>query len=39
MIETHKESPDAPTGKPIALKKALEQLDDYAQRYDLMMIF
>lgn len=39
VIETHKESPDAPTGKPIALKKALEQLDDYAQRYDLMMIF
>ena len=38
-IETLKESPDAPTGNPIALKKALEQLDDYAQRYDLMMIF
>ena len=39
VIETRKESPDAPTGKPIALKKALERIGDYAQRYDLMMIF
>ena len=39
VIETRKESPDAPTGKPIALKKALEIIGDYAQRYDLMMIF
>ena len=39
VIETRKESPDAPTGKPIALRKALEQLGDYQNRYDLMMIF
>ena len=38
VIETHKESPDAPTGKPIALKKALDQID-YRDNYDLMMIF
>lgn len=39
VIETRKESPDAPTGKPIALKKALEAVGDYQNRYDLMMIF
>ena len=39
VIETCKESPDAPTGKPIALKKALAELGDYQNRYDLMMIF
>jgi cellulose synthase/poly-beta-1,6-N-acetylglucosamine synthase-like glycosyltransferase len=39
VIETCKESPDAPTGKPIALRKALEALPDYAERYDLLMIF
>lgn len=39
VIETHKDSPDAPTGKPIALKKALEAVGDYEKRYDLMMIF
>ena len=39
VIETRKESPDAPTGKPIALRKALESLGDYQNRYDLMMIF
>ena len=38
VIETHKESPDAPTGKPIALKKALETID-YRNAYDLLMIF
>ena len=38
VIETRKESPDAPTGKPIALKKALEQIN-YRDQYDLMMIF
>ena len=38
VIETHKESPDAATGKPIALKKALDQID-YRDNYDLMMIF
>ena len=39
VIETRKESPDAPTGKPIALRKALNALGDYQNRYDLMMVF
>ena len=39
VIETRKETPDAPTGKPIALRKALTALGDYQNRYDLMMIF
>ena len=39
VIETQKDSPDAPTGKPIALKKALQAVGDYQNRYDLMMIF
>ncbi len=39
VIETRKESPDAPTGKPIALRKALNALGDYHQNYDLMMVF
>ena len=39
VIETCKESPDAPTGKPIALRKALKALGDYQDHYDLMMIF
>ena len=39
VIETRKESPDAPTGKPIALKKALERLGNYEKQYDLLMIF
>lgn len=39
VIETRKESPDAPTGKPIALRKALEALEGYQKRYDLMMVF
>ena len=39
VIETRKEGPDAPTGKPIALRKALNSLGDYQNRYDLMMIF
>ena len=39
VIETRKESKNAPTGKPVALKKALEHLPDYAERYDLLMIF
>lgn len=39
VIVTQAESPDAPTGKPIALKKALDYLGDYQNKYDLMMIF
>ena len=38
VIETRNESPDAPTGKPIALKKALSTID-YRNAYDLLMIF
>ena len=39
VIETRKDSPDSPTGKPIALSKALRAIGDYQKRYDLMMIF
>ena len=39
VIETRRNSPDEPTGKPLALKKALASLGAYDQRYDLMMIF
>ena len=39
VIETRKEAPDSPTGKPIALRKALNALGDYQNRYDLMMVF
>lgn len=39
VIITQKDGPNAPTGKPIALRKALESLGDYENRYDLMMIF
>lgn len=39
VIEHFKESEDAPTGKPIALKYALEQIGNYQDKYDLMMIF
>ena len=39
VLVHEKDGPDAPTGKPIALKAALEALGDYAARYDLLMIF
>lgn len=39
VIVTQKETKDAPTGKPIALKKALQAIPDYAEQYDLLMIF
>ncbi len=39
VIETRRETPEAPTGKPIALRKALNSLGDYWSRYDLMMVF
>ncbi len=39
VIETRKASPDAPTGKPIALRKALDSLGKYWKQYDLMMVF
>lgn len=39
VIENHKPSEDAPTGKPIALRNALFSIPDYAERYDLLMVF
>ena len=39
VLETHKESPDMPTGKPIVLQKALQTLQGYAQKYDLVIFF
>lgn len=39
VIVHNKEKPDDPTGKPIALKYALEQLGDYYDRWDQLMIF
>lgn len=39
VMESFKESPDAPTGKPIVLQKALETIADYHQNYDLVMFF
>ena len=39
VLESHKESPDAPTGKPIVLQKALNALKGYQDHYDLVMFF
>ena len=39
VLESHKEGPDAPTGKPIVLQKALNALDGYQDHYDLVMFF
>ena len=39
VLESHKESPDSPTGKPIVLQKALNTLSGYADKYDLVMFF
>ena len=39
VLESHKESEDAPTGKPIVLQKALQTLEGYQDRYDLVMFF
>lgn len=39
VLESHKEGPDAPTGKPIVLQKALNALDGYQEHYDLVMFF
>lgn len=39
VIESHKEKPDAPTGKPIVLQKALNTIADYQNKYDLVMFF
>ncbi len=39
VLVLEKESPDAPTGKPIALHRALNILEGYQDNYDLLMIF
>lgn len=39
VLESHKESEDAPTGKPIVLQKALNALEGYQDKYDLVMFF
>ena len=39
VLEFTKDSPDAPTGKPIALQKALNAIGNYQDRYDLIMFF
>lgn len=39
VLEFFKPSPDSPTGKPIALQKALNALGDYHEKYDLVMFF
>lgn len=39
VLETFKESPDAPTGKPIVLQKALNALAGYKDKYDLVIFF
>ncbi len=39
VLESHKESPDAPTGKPIVLQKALQTLKGYQDKYDMVMFF
>jgi Glycosyltransferases, probably involved in cell wall biogenesis len=39
VIETKKSKPTSPTGKPIALKKALKIIGNYQDKYDILMIF
>ncbi|MDD3334004.1 MAG: glycosyltransferase family 2 protein [Eubacteriales bacterium] len=39
VLESHRETPDAPTGKPIVLEKALKELAGYQNKYDLVMFF
>lgn len=39
VLESCKDSPDAPTGKPIVLQKALNTLEGYQNQYDLVMFF
>ena len=39
VLEFFKDGPDAPTGKPIALQKALNALEGYQEKYDLVMFF
>lgn len=39
VLESHKQSPDEPNGKPIVLQKALHALEGYQDKYDLIMFF
>ncbi len=39
VLESHKDSEDAPTGKPIVLQKAFRALEGYQNKYDLVMFF
>ena len=39
VLEFFKDGPDAPTGKPIALQKALKAIGNYQEKYDLVMFF
>lgn len=39
VLVSRKESPDMPTGKPIVLQKALNSLQGYAEKYDLVIFF
>jgi len=39
VLESSKEGPDMPTGKPIVLQKALKTLEGYSKRYDLVIFF
>lgn len=39
VLEFHRESENSPTGKPIALQKALQELKGYQEKYDLVMFF
>lgn len=39
VLESFPESADAPTGKPIVLQKALNTLNGYQDKYDLVMFF
>jgi len=39
VLEFFKSGPDAPTGKPIALQKALNAIQGYQDKYDLVMFF
>ena len=39
VLEFFKDGPDEPTGKPIALQKALNALEGYQDKYDLVMFF
>ncbi len=39
VLVSRKDGPDTPTGKPIVLQKALETLEGYGSKYDLVMFF